>query len=90
MAEVKIHPAPLQLGGPSVIVAGRQEPAMRRAAILGNGWIPYIYSRRRYADSADTLRGSAEAAGRDLSDPLVCLGVLNTIWTATSRGMNAP
>ena len=30
--EVKIHPAPRQPGGPPILVAGRKEPAMRRAA----------------------------------------------------------
>ena len=40
MEAVKIHPAPVQSGGPPIIVAGRQEVAMRRAARLGDGWMP--------------------------------------------------
>ncbi|MGY1743253.1 MULTISPECIES: LLM class flavin-dependent oxidoreductase [unclassified Blastococcus] len=67
MADVRIHPAPVQPGGPPVVVAGRREPAMRRAALLGDGWMPYLYSPRRYAASVATVREHAAAAGRDLA-----------------------
>ena len=68
MADVKVHPAPLQPGGPPIVVAGRKEPAMRRAALLGDGWMPYLYSARRYAASAETIRSVAAEAERDLGD----------------------
>src|SRR5262249_46726477 len=48
MDDVRVHPAPAQIGGPPILVAGRSEPAMRRAAQLGDGWMPYLYSPRRY------------------------------------------
>ena len=67
MSDVKIHPAPHQPGGPPIIVAGRQEVAMRRAARLGDGWMPYLYSPRRYADSVTTVKATAAAEQRDLS-----------------------
>jgi alkanesulfonate monooxygenase SsuD/methylene tetrahydromethanopterin reductase-like flavin-dependent oxidoreductase (luciferase family) len=67
MEDVRIHPAPRQPGGPPIIVAGRKEPAMRRAATLGDGWFPYLYSPRRYADSVAIVRQTAEEAGRDLA-----------------------
>jgi probable F420-dependent oxidoreductase len=66
MEDVKIHPAPVQPGGPPVVVAGRQEPAMRRAASLGDGWFPYLYSPRRYAGSVAVVREAAAAQGRSL------------------------
>jgi alkanesulfonate monooxygenase SsuD/methylene tetrahydromethanopterin reductase-like flavin-dependent oxidoreductase (luciferase family) len=65
--DVRIFPAPAQPGGPPVIVAGRQEPAMQRAALLGDGWMPYLYSPRRYAASVATITECAAEAGRDLS-----------------------
>ena len=68
MDDVKIHPAPAQMPGPPIVVAGRKEPAMRRAARLGDGWMPYLYSPRRYAASVGTIRTEAERIGRDLSD----------------------
>jgi probable F420-dependent oxidoreductase len=67
MADVKIHPAPAQPGGPPIVVAGRKPPAMRRAARLGDGWMPYLYSPRRYGQSVTTIRELAGETGRDLS-----------------------
>jgi len=67
MEEVRIHPTPVQPDGPPIIVAGRKERAMQRAVALGDGWMPYLYSSRRYADSVGTIRRLAEEAGRDLT-----------------------
>jgi probable F420-dependent oxidoreductase len=64
---VRIHPAPAQGSDLPIVVAGRQPVAMRRAARLGDGWMPYLYSPRRYADSVATIRETAATAGRDLA-----------------------
>jgi alkanesulfonate monooxygenase SsuD/methylene tetrahydromethanopterin reductase-like flavin-dependent oxidoreductase (luciferase family) len=66
MNSVRIHPAPAQPGGPPIVVAGRQPVAMRRAARLADGWMPYLFSARRYAESVATVRAEAEAIGRSL------------------------
>jgi alkanesulfonate monooxygenase SsuD/methylene tetrahydromethanopterin reductase-like flavin-dependent oxidoreductase (luciferase family) len=58
---------PVQPGGPPLLVSGRKEPAMRRAARLGDGWMPYLMSPNAYARSVTTIRQEAETAGRDLS-----------------------
>jgi alkanesulfonate monooxygenase SsuD/methylene tetrahydromethanopterin reductase-like flavin-dependent oxidoreductase (luciferase family) len=79
MEDVKIHPAPVQPGGPPIIVAGRKEPAMRRAALLGDGWFPYMYSPRRYADSVATIRQTAADAARDLGGFHWCVWVFLNI-----------
>ena len=81
MEDVKIHPAPVQPGGPPIIVAGRKEPAMRRAAMLGDGWFPYLYSPRRYADSVATIRQTATDAGQDLVGFHWCVWVFLNINT---------
>jgi probable F420-dependent oxidoreductase len=67
MADVRIHPAPTQPGGPPLIIAGRQKVAMRRAVRLGDGWLPYLYSARRYAKSVETIRELAREEERDLA-----------------------
>jgi probable F420-dependent oxidoreductase len=67
MDAVRILPAPLQPDGPPIIVAGRKQRAMQRAVALGDGWMPYLYSARRYADSVETIRRLADEAGRDLT-----------------------
>ncbi len=60
-------PAARRAGAPPLIVAGRKERAMRRAARLGDGWMPYLVSAGAYARSVQTIRDDAEATGRDLS-----------------------
>ena len=57
---------PGQAGGPPLIVSGRKEPAMRRAARLGDGWMPYLFSADAYARSVRAIEAEAIAAGRDL------------------------
>ena len=79
MEEVRIHPAPAQPGGPPIVVAGRTEAAMRRAATLGDGWFPYLYSPRRYAESVATVQSAAVDAGRDLTGFHWCVWVFLNI-----------
>ncbi|MGW1029094.1 LLM class flavin-dependent oxidoreductase [Streptomyces sp. NPDC002577] len=67
MENVRIHPGPRRKGGPPIVVAGRQPVAMRRAAILGDGWMPYMYSPRRYRESVRRVREFAATVGRDLA-----------------------
>ncbi len=65
--EVRIHPAPAQGTALPVVVSGRRPVAMRRAARLGDGWMPYLYSPERYARSVAAVRDEAARAGRDLA-----------------------
>ena len=54
-------------GGPPLLVSGRKPPAMRRAARLGDGWMPYLMSPDAYARSVHTIRADANDTGRDLA-----------------------
>jgi len=65
---LRIHPPPAQSGGPPLVVTGRRKAAMRRAAIRGDGWMPYLYSPERYARSVETITQLAAAQGRSLRD----------------------
>jgi alkanesulfonate monooxygenase SsuD/methylene tetrahydromethanopterin reductase-like flavin-dependent oxidoreductase (luciferase family) len=62
------EPAAARDGGPPLVVSGRKEPAMRRAARSGDGWMPYLYSSGAYARSVRAIRAHADALGRDLDD----------------------
>lgn len=64
---VRIHPPPAQPGGPPIVITGRQPVAMRRAARMADGWMPYLYSPERYARSVATIREEADRSGRDLT-----------------------
>ena len=57
----------MRAGGPPLLVSGRKEPAMRRAARLGDGWLPYLVSPDAYGRSVRTIRDEARAIGRDLA-----------------------
>ncbi|GBD10774.1 Alkanesulfonate monooxygenase [bacterium HR23] len=65
--EVTLLPHPLQKPHPPIWVAGREEPAMRRAARYGDGWYPFLYTLRRLQSSIEKIRQFASQEGRDLS-----------------------
>ena len=65
--DVTLLPRPVQQPYPPIWVAGRSEAAMRRAAVLGDGWYPYLFSVRRLRSSNETVRNYAAEAGRDLT-----------------------
>jgi alkanesulfonate monooxygenase SsuD/methylene tetrahydromethanopterin reductase-like flavin-dependent oxidoreductase (luciferase family) len=54
-------------GGPPILVSGRKEAAMRRAARVGDGWMPYLVSPNAYARSVQAIEDEARAVGRDLA-----------------------
>lgn len=54
-------------GGPPLIISGRKAPAQRRAARLGDGWLPYLVSPDAYARSVRAIRDQARTIGRDLA-----------------------
>ena len=64
--DVTLLPQPVQKPYPPVWVSGRSEAAMRRAALLGEGWYPYLFSVRRLKASNDMVRQFAAEANREL------------------------
>jgi alkanesulfonate monooxygenase SsuD/methylene tetrahydromethanopterin reductase-like flavin-dependent oxidoreductase (luciferase family) len=50
-----------------LIVGGRSDAAVRRAATLGDGWLGIWVSPRRYAAVSDQIAGEAAESGRDPS-----------------------
>lgn len=65
--DATLLPQPLQRPGPPIWIAGRSEAAMKRAATLGDGWYPTLFTVRRLKESNQTVRSLAEAGGRDMS-----------------------
>src|SRR5713226_2507580 len=51
---ITIAPHPVQKPHPPIWVAGRKEPAMRRAARYANGWLPYMYTPQQLKESIET------------------------------------
>ena len=66
--DVTLLPGPIQQPHPPIWVSGRSDAAMRRAALLGSGWYPYLFTVRRLKQSNEAITQIAAEAGRDLSD----------------------
>lgn len=62
-----LTPRPAQQPHPPVWVAGRSDAAMRRAALLGDGWYPYLFTVRRIRASNEAIKQIAAEADRDLT-----------------------
>ena len=65
--DATLLPQPLQKPCPPIWIAGRSDAAMKRAATMGDGWYPFLFTVRRLKESNEIVRKHAEAAGRDLS-----------------------
>jgi probable F420-dependent oxidoreductase len=44
--DILFEPKPVQKPHPPIFIGGDSRPAMRRAAILGDGWLPWLTPRR--------------------------------------------
>lgn len=64
---VTLDPAPTQKPHPPIWVAGRKEPAMRRAAKYANGWLPYMYTPEMLRESISKIEAFGREEGRDMS-----------------------
>jgi alkanesulfonate monooxygenase SsuD/methylene tetrahydromethanopterin reductase-like flavin-dependent oxidoreductase (luciferase family) len=61
---VSIDPKPVQRPGPPIWVGGRSDAALARAGRQGDGWVSYVVTPERYAQSREKIRAAAAAAGR--------------------------
>jgi alkanesulfonate monooxygenase SsuD/methylene tetrahydromethanopterin reductase-like flavin-dependent oxidoreductase (luciferase family) len=62
--EIRMEPKPSTPGGPPIWVGGRSEAARRRAARLGDGWMPYVITPGRYAEGLEFIALEMERARR--------------------------
>lgn len=62
---VQLKPPPVQPGGPPIWVSGRSEAAFRRAARLGDGFLPYLFALDRYRQATAQIDELTASFGRD-------------------------
>jgi alkanesulfonate monooxygenase SsuD/methylene tetrahydromethanopterin reductase-like flavin-dependent oxidoreductase (luciferase family) len=62
--KITMAPKPRTPGGPPIWVGGRAEAALKRAARLGDGWMPYVVAPKRVADGLEFIAREAQQAGR--------------------------
>lgn len=74
-----------RVGGPPLVISGRKEAAMRRAARVGDGWLPYLFSPDAYARSVGTITAEAAAVDRDLTDFEWCAYVYCSVRPSAER-----
>ena len=55
--------APKPASPPPIWVSGRQDAAWKRAARYGDGWLPYMYTPERLAQSIEAIAGYREDEG---------------------------
>ena len=65
--DVTLLPKPVQEPYPPIWVAGRSDAAIRRAAVTGDGWYPYLFTVNRIRRTNASVREMAEHSGRDLA-----------------------
>lgn len=58
---VVMEPRPMQTPHPPIWVGGRSDAALRRAAQLGDAWLAYFVSPRRFRASLDTIAAQRDA-----------------------------
>ncbi len=79
---VTLWPRPARPGGPPIWVAGRSEAAIRRAARLGSGYLPYLFSPERYRTSLGLLGQELDRLDRNPAE--VVRGLYQFICVADS------
>ena len=67
LKEATMEPKPVQPGGPPIWMAGSSDGALRRAARLGDGIIPYPETPEFYREARRKITAWAQEAGRDIS-----------------------
>jgi len=65
MKGFSVKPMPVQKPRPPMWISGRKPVAMRRAAKYGDGWLPYMYTPERLAESVQTIGEECEKLDRD-------------------------
>jgi probable F420-dependent oxidoreductase len=62
---ITISPKPVRHPHPPIWVSGRQDAAIRRAARVGDGWLPYLYTPTQITTALDKLAAGCADQGRD-------------------------
>ena len=65
LSGVTLAPGPIARPHPPIWISGRSDAAMRRCAIHGDGWLPYMYTPEHLADSFKKISAYRSESGRE-------------------------
>ena len=76
---IRFEPKPVQKPHPPIFIGGNSKPAMRRAANVGDGWLPWLITRKQLPDALAYVKEqpgySARTRPFDVVMPLATLNV---------------
>ena len=75
---VMFEPKPVQRPGPPLHIGGDSRAALRRAAVIGDGWIPMNHTLETIPAAAETIRILRDAAGRAGRTEITCGGTIGS------------
>lgn len=58
--KIAFEPKPVQKPHPPILIGGNSRPAMRRAARLGDGWLPWLITREKLPECLSYIREQPE------------------------------
>ncbi|HVA78096.1 MAG TPA: LLM class flavin-dependent oxidoreductase [Candidatus Binataceae bacterium] len=76
---ITMEPKPATPGGPPIWVGGRAEAALKRAALYGDGWMPYAITPKRVSEGIEFIAREAERAGREIKTFGTCVHLFCTL-----------
>ena len=65
LAEAVMSPRPVQKPRPPILIGGYVDRVLKRAGVVGDGWLTYYYTPEGFAKSWDKVCRFAEEAGKD-------------------------
>lgn len=75
--EIAMTPPPRQPGGPPIWCGGRSDAALKRAALVADGWMSYVVTPAMFADGLSKIAAAVEMAAR----PLKIFGSSHLLFT---------
>ncbi len=86
--EITMLPTPATPGGPPIWIGGRSDAALRRAARLGDGWMPYVITADRFAEGLAFIAREAELAHREFTSFGTAAQIFATIADSYEQGLD--
>jgi alkanesulfonate monooxygenase SsuD/methylene tetrahydromethanopterin reductase-like flavin-dependent oxidoreductase (luciferase family) len=85
---ITMLPKPATPGGPPIWIGGRSDAALRRAARLGDGWMPYVITAERFAAGMEFITREAELARRSFTSFGTAAQIFATIADSYEKGVD--